>query len=281
MRVVPLLVSVALFFFAESAHAKRILFAAQFSLIPESQAHVMFGSGTQSALNPDSIKIMVWNIKKGQEKGLDLDLPHYGKDRDMLLISEGYLSPKVKNIFDSFQGVRWDMGVAFLYKKDHNTKTGTMIGSHVEPTWVKVRHTKDHELIINTPKALTMARYPIQGSSDELLAISIHAINLVTLAAFKREIKMAKEEILKHKGPVIFGGDFNTQIRSKVKYLMKETSQLGMQSLSFRNDARPHPLGNTIDYIFVRGMYVKDSEVLGKLKSSDHKAMMAELAVIR
>jgi endonuclease/exonuclease/phosphatase (EEP) superfamily protein YafD len=38
-------------------------------------------------------------------------------------------------------------------------------------------------------------------------------------------------------------------------------------------------LGQIIDFIFVRGLHPKNSNVLGHLKSSDHKAMMAELAL--
>jgi endonuclease/exonuclease/phosphatase (EEP) superfamily protein YafD len=38
-------------------------------------------------------------------------------------------------------------------------------------------------------------------------------------------------------------------------------------------------LGHYIDYVFVRGLHPKDSSVLGHLTSSDHKAMMAELAL--
>ncbi len=280
VKLLTVFMPLSLLFLVPEAHAKRILFASQFSLIPEKDAHVVFGHESEAAINPKSIKVMVWNLKKGQEKGLDRDLPLYGKDRDLLLFSEGYLSEPVKAIFDSFSGIRWDMGVSFLYKKDKNTKTGTMIGSRYAPTYVRVRHTKDHEPIINTPKALTMAKYPIAGSNKELLVISIHGINLVSRAAFARHLAMAVDEIKSHDGPVIFGGDFNTQVRSKASLLIKTISSLGMQSLEFRNDKRNVVLGNHIDYTFVRGLYAKDAEVLGELKSSDHKAMLAELAVI-
>jgi endonuclease/exonuclease/phosphatase (EEP) superfamily protein YafD len=92
-------------------------------------------------------------------------------------------------------------------------------------------------------------------------------------------MNQAKAEMLKHDGPVIFAGDFNTNMPAKVKFLMKMTGALGMQSLEFKNDARMKTLGQIIDYIFVRGLHPKDSSVLGHLKSSDHKAMMAELAL--
>ena len=279
MKIVTTALLLSTLFLAPEAHAKRILFASQFSLIPESQAHEKFGQCYDWALHPDSIKVMVWNIKKGQEKGLDKDLPSYGKDRDIFILSEGYLSNKVKPIFESFQDICWDFGTAFLYKKDNDTKTGTMIGSKVFPSWSKVQHTKDHEPFINTPKALTFAKYPIAGTEKELLVISVHAINVVVPAAFERHMNQAKAEMLKHDGPVIFAGDFNTNMPAKMKFLMRMTGALGMQSLEFKNDARMKTLGQIIDFIFVRGLHPKNSNVLGHLKSSDHKAMMAELAL--
>ena len=279
MKIVTTALLWTALFLAPEAQAKRILFASQFSLIPESLAHDKFGQCYDWALHPDSIKVMVWNLKKGQQSGLDKDLPFYGKDRDLMILSEGYLSDKVKPIFDSFQDICWDFGTAFLYKKDHDYKTGTMIGSKVSPSWSKVQQTKDHEPFINTPKALTFGKYPIAGSEKELLVISVHGINAVVPAAFERHMNMAKVEMVKHDGPIIFAGDFNTNMPAKVKFLMRMTGSLGMQSIEFKNDARIKTFGQTIDYIFVKGLHPKDSTVLGNLNSSDHKAMMAELAL--
>lgn len=273
------LVTAFTLFFTLQAEAKRTGFAAQFSLIPEEEAHLEIGRGYQHGFNPRSIKTMVWNIKKGQEKGLDKDLPFYGKDRDLFILSEGYLSPLVKGTFESFQDIKWDMGISFLYKKDHNYPTGTMIGSKVEPFEVKIKHTTDMEPFIITPKALTFAYYPVEGKSEELLVISVHAINMVTTPAFIRQMEQARVEIERHNGPVIFAGDFNTNLKSKLKYLLKMTSDLGFQSVDFKNDDRKKTLGKIIDYTFVRGMHPKNSYVLGSLKSSDHYAMMVEFAI--
>ena len=51
--------------------------------------------------------------------------------------------------------------------------------------------------------------------------------------------------------------------------------------MQFRNDNRmKSAITNLIiDFTFTRGLKLKDSEVLGHLKSSDHKAMFFEVAV--
>jgi len=278
MKALTLLSTVFLVALSAGANERHYP-ASNFKLIPESEAHRSFGVAARRALDPHSIKVLVWNIKKGQEPGLDRDLPAYGKDRDLLIISEGYLNPLGQGIFDTFSTLHWDMGISFLYAKDHDFPTGTLIGSVVPPTWTKVKQTVDHEPFIDTPKCLTFAKYPIAGSLKKLLVISMHGINAVLPEALERHVALAVAEIEKHDGPVIFAGDFNTNLETKVEETLKTISDLGMQSLEFRNDERKLVGGNIIDYIFTRGLHPKDSEVLGKLTSSDHKAMLAELEV--
>lgn len=253
--------------------------ASKYTLVPESRAHLVLGQAPRGALDPSSIKVLVWNIKKGQEPGLARDMAEYGSDRDLFLISEGYLNPLGRSIFESFANTTWDMGISFLYNRDHNYPTGTLIGSRVEPTGAKVRTTKDLEPLVLTPKCTTFARYAVAGSSKPLLAISVHGINAVPRAAFERHLAMIADEVTKHDGPVLLGGDFNTNLRSKVDALFRLTGALRMRTVAFRNDERKTVGGNFIDYIFTRGLRTRDAEVLGKLTSSDHKAMLAEFSV--
>jgi len=260
--------------------AKRLLFASQFSLIPVGQAHQVLGEASQEEFNPESIKVLVWNIKKGQEKGLDKDLPKFGFDRDLVLLSEGYGKPSVLSIFTSFKGFKWDFGISFLYKKDHNYPTGTLIGSKVAAKEIVVTHSPDLEPIIRTPKALTMGKYPIKSHAQELLVISVHGINLADHNAFVRHMKQALKEIDRHEGPVIFAGDFNTRTKKRITHLFQETTKRGFQSVDFV-DGQKRTKGvtpNYLDWAFIRGLKVKNPKVT-VVKSSDHMPMQMEVAV--
>jgi endonuclease/exonuclease/phosphatase (EEP) superfamily protein YafD len=262
------------------AEAKRLLFASQFSLIPVGQAHQVLGEASQEEFNPDSIKVLVWNIKKGQEKGLDTDLPKFGFDRDLVLLSEGYGKPSVLSIFTSFKGFKWDFGISFLYKKDHNYPTGTMIGSKVAAKEIVVTHSPDLEPIIRTPKALTMGKYPIKSHAQELLVISVHGINLADHQSFVRHMNQALKEIDRHEGPVIFAGDFNTRTKKRITHLFQETTKRGFQSVDFV-DGQKRAKGvtpNYLDWAFIRGLKVKNPKVT-VVKSSDHMPMQMEVAV--
>lgn len=265
---------------ASEALAKRILFASQFSLIPISQAHKTIGEASIPEFKSNSIKVLIWNIKKGQEKGLDRDLPSLGSDRDLVMLSEGYGKPSVLNIFKSFKGFVWDFGISFLYKKDNNYPTGTLIGSKVEATEVRVTHSPDLEPIILTPKAFTMGKYPIQASKKELLVISVHGINLADHDSFVRHMGQAFEEIDRHDGPVIFGGDFNTRTKKRLNHLFEESVKRGFQSVDFVNGHK-RSKGVTpyyLDWTFVRGLKVKNPKVV-TVKSSDHMPMLLEVGL--
>jgi len=280
--------------------AWRLVMGAKYSAASVENAHLSFDSppavpGLQPARRPAlsgaSVKLLVWNLKKGQEAGLERDLPAYGADRDLLVLSEGLLNAHGRAIFDSMAGVHWEMGVAFRYARETDTPpTGTLLGStHVLPSWVRVALSEDREPIINTPKCMTMAKYPLtrEDSDDaadaaepgsQLLVISIHGVNAVSADALDRQLAQAAGEIRAHIGPVVFAGDFNTNTADKVSRLRRlTTGDLSMREVSYRNDARKTVFGQVIDYVFTRGLRTVDAEVLGSLTSSDHKAMLVEL----
>lgn len=262
------------------AEAKRVLFASQFSLIPLNEAHRTLGQAQGGELDPSSMKVLTWNIKKGQERGLNIDLPRLGGDRDLILLSEGYLKPDLVSLFESFEGIVWDFGISFLYKKDHNYATGTMIGSKVNPSDVIITHTVDLEPLIETPKAHTMAKYPIKGQNKELLVISVHGINMANHDAFVRHMDQAFFEIDHHDGPVLFAGDFNTRTKKRITHLFQENLKRGFQSVDFINGHKRSKGfgGNFLDWVFVRGLKVKNPNVYS-VKSSDHQPMHFEMAM--
>jgi len=276
--------------------AWRLVMGAKYSAASVENAHLSFDSPPavpgappvqrRPALSAASIKLLVWNLKKGQEAGLEHDLPAYSADRDLLVLSEGLLNAHGRTIFDSMAGVHWEMGVAFRYAREADTPpTGTLLGStHVLPSWVRVALSEDREPIINTPKCMTMAKYPLTRDGDadaepsSLLVISIHGVNAVSADALDRQLAQAAGEIRAHVGPVVFAGDFNTNTADKVSRLRRlTTGDLSMREVSYRNDARKTVFGQVIDYVFTRGLRTVDAEVLGSLTSSDHKAMLVEL----
>ncbi|MCO4792817.1 MAG: endonuclease/exonuclease/phosphatase family protein [Bacteriovoracaceae bacterium] len=253
-----------------------------FTKVPKlKKSHLVMGKSSTSALNPESIKVLVWNIHKGKDKGFYDDFTRLGEDRDILMIQELYNSKHVIDSLDHFLGFRFDVGISFRYRFKKHIYSGTMIGSHVEPSYTKISRSRDREPVVNTPKVLTIGSYPIEGHND-LLIINIHGMNVTSNKAFYRQIDDAIKSMSGHRGPIIFAGDFNTNRQKRIDYLQRNLVQrLGFKDMQFRNDERMKSAFTKliIDFTFTRGLKVIDSEVLGKLKSSDHKAMYFEVAV--
>lgn len=262
---------------AGNAHAKRWGLAKKYEIPSMAQSHITLGQSTESELNPNSIKVLVWNILKAERKNWLSDFLNVSGDKDILLLQEGYLSERMQFAFNTLDSFRFDMGVSFLYKKDNNTPTGTVIGSRVSPVDSSLVRTHDLEPFIKTPKTITYATYPIAGSDKTLLALNIHGINFANHSAFVNHINQAVELIMAHDGPIVFAGDFNTRTKKRMSHLKNIMTFLGLREVGFRNDKRMKVFGNILDHAFVKDLLVKDSNVLKDLKSSDHKAMVLDL----
>lgn len=253
-----------------------------FKILPESESHTFSGSTRDHDFNRESIKVLVWNVKKTSMRPWQSEFLALGKDKDLFLIQEAYQNELFNSTLNTFENVRWDMGISFLYRRYNDTATGNMLGSRIEPSMVRVMHTPDYEPVVSTPKVTTAGKYAIEGSNRELLVISIHGINITSFATFKRHMDQAKAMIETHDGPILFAGDFNTRTKARMKHLMNLTKSLGLKTVDFKNGEcrmkfkfTPHYL----DHSFVRGLTVKNSEVDCNARGSDHKPMLMELAV--
>lgn len=268
--------------FSAAASPQAKLLGRFFRKIPVSEALSTYGVARDRELKSDSINVLVWNIKKTQEKPWKSEFSEYSRGKDVMLIQEAYDNDRFLETIKSYEGYRWDMGKSFSYARYDNRATGTMVASTAEPEEVIVTHTPDHEPITNTPKSLTYAKYGLEGSDKSLLVISVHAINFREMGPFKRNILQAKAEIDKHDGPVIFAGDFNTHLKSRTRYLMNLMKEMNFTTVNFVNGhlrMKAAVTGNYLDHGFVRGLKVKSAEVIGKSRGSDHKPMVFELAV--
>lgn len=253
-----------------------------YKLVPESQAHLTYGQTRDHDLDPHSIKVLVWNIKKSLMVPWKDEFMAYGKDKDLFLIQEAFENPLLTSTLNSFEDVRWDMGISFLYRIYNNAPTGNLLGSRVEPDTIQVLHTPDLEPVVQTPKATTIGKYAIEGSNKSLLAISVHGINLTSFGAFKRHMAQAKALIEAHDGPVLFAGDFNTRTGARTNYLKEMATSLGMDEVVYKNSECRMKFKLTpyyLDHTFVKGLSVKKSEVDCDSNGSDHKPMQMELAV--
>ncbi len=251
-----------------------------FEIPPLEKSQLRYGAALQGELDPNYLRVLVWNIYKGEKDHFDRDITALAPKYDLMMIQEA-LTTRM-DVFRSIPGVRYDFGISFGYKKDPNKFTGTMIGSKVNPARAWIARTTETEPIIGTPKVLTMATYKFMDRPESLLLINIHGLNVTTHGPYIRHVELAIEQMKGHTGPIVFAGDFNSRTERRLEETREMLSRLGFSEMSFRNDERMRGKlgGEILDHVFYRGLEIIDSEVLGHLESSDHKAMSFEARLI-
>ncbi len=240
---------------------------------------IMYNIGrfSKSALNPNSIKILVWNIYKGSRPSWSQDFNKLSRNQDIIMIQEMYLNPVMNDLFEDHQGYGYHTATSFIYLPSL-TRTGVANASRVKPVRSKFQRSRVREPLSNTPKMALESFYKIKGTNQELMVVNIHAINFVSSNKLAIQLKDIAKDIKKFDGPVVFAGDFNTWSNDKL-YIMREIiiQELNMKEVHFKEDHRKAIFGNIIDYIFIKDLDVINSKSFGDTKGSDHTPMQVEL----
>ena len=178
--------------------------------VPQDDNIIELHSGfSQKSINPDSIKILIWNVYKGQKDGWAHDFDRLSTSMDIILIQEACLKNRFKDVF-CVDDIGWHFAKSFLYRTKDLSTTGVMTLSKASPFSTNYLLTQFCEPFTRTPKISLLNEYPIKQANNKLLVINTHGINFVGMTAFKSQILKLEKKIKIHQGPIIFAGDFNT-----------------------------------------------------------------------
>jgi len=230
------------------------------------------GEPNRADLNPENIRIVVWNMYKGQNETWKMNYKFLAKNRDILMLQEMYLDEKMMTTFEEDTDHEYRMATSFIYRTG-NIRTGVATASTISPSRVFYQQSKVREPGINTPKMALFTFYPIAGSEKDLLTINIHAINFVSTTGLARQIKDIEEVMRKYDGPIVFAGDFNTWSPGKFRFVRMMAVRNDLKEVKFSKDDRMYKFGFPLDYVFYRGLELKKERVWGELNGADHKAM--------
>lgn len=278
-----IILSLAFIFFVNFNAEAFPIISRYYKVLAEADSLQSQGSAFYTHLDPQSIKVFVWNIKKAQEMPWQGEFESYANNQDLVLLQEAYGNELFNTTINNMSGYRWDMGIGFFYRMYGDLATGTMIGARVNPSYVRVRHSKDVEPFVETPKTMTFAKYPLAGEK-ELLVISVHGINLTSHNSFERQMAQAEEAITAHDGPVIFAGDFNTRTKDRTQHLFQIVKRLKLDEVKFKNAEYRMAwkfTNNYLDHGFTRGLTVKYAEVLKDSRGSDHRPLALEVSLAK
>ncbi len=250
-----------------------------FEVLPESESMVSFGRGSPSELSPYSIQALVWNIKKGSLDKFPDEFKLYTRSKELFLLQEVYRNNSFESLVRQIRA-DWNFGISFLYKREKNTPTGTMVGGTHKAVHSFVKHSVDQEPITDTPKSITFSRYPVRGRAMDLMVVSVHAINFETTGAFKRQMDQIFQELKDFSGPVLLAGDFNTWNKSRMSYLFSLASALKLSEVRLKNgELRKKFNGYPLDHVFARGLRMKRAEVIPGSSGSDHAPMALDFMI--
>ena len=242
---------------------------------------MMMGSYSDSSLDPEKISILVWNMYKGANETWKRDYQNLIKGKDLIIAQEMYLDEQMRETFNEHDLFGYHTATSFMYIPSQ-TRTGVTTASYAVPTSFIHQRSRAIEPVIKTPKMTLITKYELDGMDEELMVVNIHSVNFVTVAAMKSQLVDAADEIEKHKGPVIFAGDFNTWSWGKVvtmKRILED--RLGMKEVTYKIDNRKKVFGEIIDYIYIKGLDVIESESFSEeqIPGSDHPPMTAILRI--
>ncbi|MBL6990394.1 MAG: endonuclease/exonuclease/phosphatase family protein [Bacteriovoracaceae bacterium] len=252
-------------------------YAGRYTIPRDRDVLMNFGNYGQKYLNPQRINILVWNVFKGKKQTWREDYFELLKDKDIAILQEAYLSDLMLRVFDDLTW-GYKMAVSFI-KNENNIATGVATASIASPINSFFKRSPGREPVVKTPKMTLFTEYKLKGMKKTLMVVNIHALNVVSLGTFKKQIKAIIPIVAAHNGPLIWAGDFNTWLGSKVSYLLDAIAKLGLKEVHFAPDDRTVIQGLKIDYIFTKGLNILSSKVYGSVRGSDHKAMSAIVSV--
>jgi endonuclease/exonuclease/phosphatase (EEP) superfamily protein YafD len=244
---------------------------------PIEQSLNSYGENNQDYLDPNKIKVLVWNIYKSEKPNWLQDFKNYGNQNDLLLIQEALLNDTFLKSTKELDNYYFSHATSFIFK-ENNLATGTLNASKFNISKNRIIRSIDGEPIINTPKTISVSYLPLKNTDQQLLALNIHGLNATKTKDFKTQLNSTKKIINDHTGPVIFAGDFNTRNRSRTKFLNQFFKDLKFKTVEWPNaNKRMKFMGYPLDHAFVRNLAVVKSKVRDDINSSDHKALEIEL----
>ncbi len=251
-------------------------------------------SHSQAALK-DSIKILVWNVYKGKngKKQIRKDFVHiiHQKNPDLLFIQEG------KSDLFSIDGMGADFATSFKWPV-FGSPNGVITFSKTEPIMAHGETSNWREslliLPIITPKASLITEYVFKNGKT-LLAINVHCLNYERWTTFglKSQLNELKGYMIRHDGPIIFVGDFNTWNEKRLNVVKSIVDEVGLKEVTQFPEGRS--TGDTgsrvinflysinaslpLDRVYYRGLELQHAEIFTQYTSSDHIPLYVEFIV--
>lgn len=229
-------------------------------------------AGTDT-LRHGPLRVLSWNIHKQGDAGWDHDLAEFAAQSDVVLVQEAAMQPSLLRIFDQ-AGLGWVMASSFMSESE---EFGVMTATRISP--VASCTQRATEPLIRIPKSSVITWLSTDDPRQPLAVVNVHAVNFELVPdVYRAQMEALADVLVDHRGPIVFGGDFNTWSDERDTIVHQIMTRLGLTEVGLQSDRRALFFGRHLDHLFVRGLEAVDAEAI-PVTSSDHNPLSATLLI--
>ncbi|WP_323086525.1 endonuclease/exonuclease/phosphatase family protein [Providencia alcalifaciens] len=222
----------------------------------------------------EMLDVVTWNIYKQQRPNWKSTLAELVKEKKLLLLQEAQMSPELVSFAASHQLVADQ--VPALPFSPHPSGVMTLATAHP----IYCCPLREKEPLLRLAKSALITVYPLPNGKH-LMVANVHAINFsFGVDVYRKQLSKLGSHISKHVGPVILAGDFNAWSRQRVNALKRFIRSVGLKEVLYDLDLRTKAFGRPLDFMFYRGLKLKESRVL-QTDASDHNPIITQFKLTK
>lgn len=154
-----------------------------------------------------------------------------------------------------------------------DTYYGVLTASRTMAVEAEAFLSHEREGIWGTHKSLVLGRY-LFGDGTSILVANVHAINFRENRAYRQENERIFTYLAEHRGPMILAGDFNAWNATRTRDLLRRAERLNLAHVPVDQQVKSFR-GYPLDYVFYRGMELREYAVDDTHAVSDHHPIFA------
>ncbi|GAD78321.1 hypothetical protein VEZ01S_01_01000 [Vibrio ezurae NBRC 102218] len=224
--------------------------------------------------NDGLIDVLVWNLYKQNRENWKPVLNQLLQGKQLALLQEVSLTDEFK---DWLYQIKW-VGQQAKAFEAFDVSAGVLNLAPVYP--IRICAHLNSEPWLQLPKSALFATYPL--SDGTVLAVgNLHAINFTAgTEEYQQQVLTLVDELQRHQGPVLFGGDFNTWSDTRMEALSAIMSQAHFKEAQFPRGQRSEFMnGHVLDHIYYRDLQLITAEAPTS-DASDHNPLLARFALM-
>ncbi len=221
---------------------------------------------------PSTFSLLTWNIYK-QQGDWQTELDRWVGDSNLLLLQEARSSEELHHWLQQ-RHYHWFQVAAFNWEQKANGVLTASTGQASRVCGQRIR-----EPATRIPKSLLFSYYSLEGASQQLLVVNLHAVNFSLRGrTYQEQLDRISGFIENYGGPVIVAGDFNRWNPRRERLLRLWAGREQLSEAVPTPDHRTRFIGYPLDAVFYRGLTLEQAQSM-RSEASDHGPLKVSFRV--